>query len=177
MTLRNDFRKTRAVLLGAVDDWLWLRMVMLIIAGAALLLPIEWVVHAGSETTETRAVVVHTEIDRRSYGYRSSNSYEAVAVTADGQAIDLAAAGAGGSLTEQLGVGDPVIITRSAADGRILQVRGPLTTVNVENHGGMIIIRVLCIGIAAAGIWLGLRSVPRRWLVFALAIGLGLLLC
>jgi hypothetical protein len=121
-------------------------------------------------------VIANTDIDRGS-GYRSSDSYEAVAVTADGQAIDLAAAGAGKPLAEQLGVGDPVIIIRSAADGRILQVRGPLTTVNVENHFGMVILRVLSIGVAAAGIWLGVRSVPRRWLVSALAVGLGLLLC
>lgn len=175
MTLRDVFRKTSAILLGALDDWLWLRIVMLIIAGAALLLPIEWVVHASSGTTETRAVIGHTYIELRS-GYRSSDSYEAVAVTPDGQAIDLAAASAGGSLAE-LGVGTPVIITRSMADGRILQVRAPLTTVNVDNHAGMIILRVLCIGVAAAGIWLGVRSMPRRWLVSALAVGLGLLLC
>ncbi len=172
---RGDFRQTRADLLAALDRWLWLRMILLIIAGAALLLPIDWVVHAGSGTTETRAVIAHTEIDER-YGYRSSDNYEAVAVTAEGQGIDLAAAGAGRALAE-LGVGTPVIITRSAADGRILQVRAPLTTVNVENHVGMVILRVLSIGVAVAGIWLGLRSVPRRWLVSALAIGLGLLLC
>jgi hypothetical protein len=176
MTPRGDVRKKRADLLAALDRRLWLRMVLLIIAGAALLLPVGWVVHAGSGTTETRAVIANTDIDRGS-GYRSSDSYEAVAVTADGQAIDLAAAGAGKPLAEQLGVGDPVIIIRSAADGRILQVRGPLTTVNVENHFGMVILRVLSIGVAAAGIWLGVRSVPRRWLVSALAVGLGLLLC
>jgi hypothetical protein len=176
MTPRGDARTKRADLLAALDRRRWLRMVLLIIAGAALLQPVEWVVHAGSGTTETRAVIAHTDIERRS-GYRSSDSYEAVAVTADGQAIDLAAAGAGKLLAEQLGVGDPVIIIRSAADGRILQVRGPLTTVNVDDHVGMVILRVLSIGVAAAGIWLGVRSVPRRWLVSALAVGLGLLLC
>jgi hypothetical protein len=151
-------------------------MVLLIIAGAALLLPVEWVVHIGSGTTETRAVIAHSRIDG-DFGYRGNVSYEAVAVAADGQGIDLAAAG-GLPLVRELSLGDPVIITRSAADDRILEVRGPLTTVNVENSGVVVFLRVFCIGVAAVGIWLGVRGVPRRWwLVSALAVGLGLLLC
>jgi hypothetical protein len=177
MAFRSDLRRTRADLLAALDRWLWLRLVLLVIAGAALLEPVEWVVRAGSGTTETRAVIAYTDIERGD-GYRGTDdNFEAVAVTADGQAIDLAAASAGEALAEQLAIGAPVIITRSVADGRVLQVRGPLTTVNVDNHLGMVIVRVLSIGFAAAGIWLGVRRGPRRWLVSALAVSLGMLLC
>src|ERR1044072_5329598 len=97
----------------------WLRLPPLLVAGAALVPAVEWVVHALAPTTQTRAVVVESSVERRGQVGRVSTTYDSVAVTAEGPAIDLAAAGGGDALTD-VENGTPVVVTRSAADGRVL---------------------------------------------------------
>ncbi len=153
----------------------WAGPVLLLVAGAALVLPVERVVHAVAPTTQTRAVLADVGVERHGSGTRISYDHTAVAVTADGSALDLAAAGGGVGRTG-LEVGMPVVVTRSAADGRVLQVRAPLVVVDIENHAGMVVLRVGSLLVAVAGLWLGLARAPRRWATAAVAVPVGALL-
>ncbi|MCO1656506.1 hypothetical protein [Pseudonocardia humida] len=146
----------------------WVRHLLLLLAGAALVLPVEWVVHAASPTADTRAVVVESSVERRGSTGRVSYIHNAVAVTADGAAIDLDAAGSGAGALAELDLGAPVVITRSAADGRVLLVRAPQTVIDVENHWGAVVLRVGCLLVAGAALWLG--WVAPRAVVVAFAL-------
>ena len=149
----------------------WLGALALLVAGAALVPAAEWVVHAAAGTTETRGVLADVDVVERSG--RAADTYDAVAVTADGRGIALMGAGAGARLTE-LPLGSPVIVTRSTADGQVLEVRTPLETVDVDHHWGAIVLGVLGLAVFAAGGWFGLLLQPRR-AVAALLVVAGLL--
>ncbi|WP_214403556.1 hypothetical protein [Pseudonocardia lacus] len=152
----------------------WPRLLAFLVAGAALVPVAEWAVHAFASTSQTRAVLAESGSERHGEIGRISYSYDSVAVTADGSALDLAAAGGGHALTD-LDIGSPVVVTRSAADGRVLQVRAPQGLVDLENGAGAVTLRIGGVLVAAAGLWLG-RTAPRAWAAAAVLVPLGALL-
>jgi hypothetical protein len=155
-------------------DYVMAFLVATVLGGAVVSVG-PWIAHASSPTSESRAVVSASTsfvsgYDRRS---RPTRTERVEVVDAAGNGFDLSAYG-NLSGVRSLDRGDPVVLTRSEADGQILRARSPEVSVDLENHGWATAARFGWVLAAALALWIAVvasRGMPLWHRVVAIVAG------
>jgi hypothetical protein len=144
--------------------------VALALAGLTMAFLVEWAAHAVAPATTEPGVVASTDGPYDDSEGPEAEDFTIAAVLDSGQVLDIADYNSEG-LREAVGVGTPVLVTRSHADGQVLGVRAPTGYVDTHDFAGSWFLRGFAVLGLACGLAVGLRArrADRWWAVAALA--------